>query len=95
MARTIAVEELRENCDQLLRDVERLGEELWIARGGQVVARVVPLASPDDVLSEEGFDALIRRVHQRNADVPAEVLEADIAEAFEAVRSGRWPIPNQ
>ncbi|MFN0094324.1 MAG: type II toxin-antitoxin system Phd/YefM family antitoxin [Dehalococcoidia bacterium] len=92
MTRTIAVDELRIRCDELLRDLEQSGEEFWIERDGQVVARLVStVESAGRALADDEFDALLAGTRWRNRHVPPEIIEAEVAEALAAVRSGAWP----
>lgn len=40
---TVEVRELKQRISQILREVEERGEEVRITRGGQVIARIVPV----------------------------------------------------
>ncbi len=77
----------RQNLGQLLEEVYYRGDHYIIERAGKPMAAVVPVWQFEEWQQHrEQFFAMIDAVHARNADVPSEVIEQEIAEAVHAVR---------
>src|SRR2546425_10040413 len=72
---------------QLLEEVYYRGDQYIIEREGKPMAVVVPVWQFEEWQQRrEQFFAMIDAVHARNAEVPSEVIEQEIAEAGQAVR---------
>ena len=77
----------RQQLGQLLEEVYYRGDHYIIERAGKPMAAVVPIWQFEEWQQHrEQFFAMIDAVHARNAEVPSEVLEHEIAEAVRAVR---------
>jgi prevent-host-death family protein len=77
----------RQQLGQMLEEVYYRGDHYIIERAGKPMAAVVPVWQFEEWQQHrEQFFAMIDAVHARNAEVPSEVLEQDIAEAVRAVR---------
>ena len=77
----------RQQLGQLLEEVYYRGDQYIIERAGKPMAAVVPVWLIDAWQQRrEQFFAMIDAVHARNAEVPSEVIEQEIAEAVHAVR---------
>jgi prevent-host-death family protein len=77
----------RQQLGQLLEEVYYRGDHYIIERAGKPMAAVVPVWQFEEWQQHrEQFFAMIDAVHARNAEVPSEVIEQEIAEAVRAVR---------
>jgi prevent-host-death family protein len=77
----------RRQLGQLLEEVYYRGDHYIIERAGKPMAAVVPVWQFEEWQQHrDQFFAMIDAVHARNAEVPSEVLEHEIAEAVRAVR---------
>ncbi len=77
----------RQQLGQLLEEVYYRGDQYIIERAGKPMAAVVPVWFIDAWQQRrEQFFAMIDAVHARNADVPPDVIEHDVAEAVQQVR---------
>ena len=77
----------RQQLGQLLEEVYYRGDQYIIERAGKPMAVVVPVWQFEQWQQRrEQFFAMIEAVHARNAEVPSEVIEQEIAEAVHAVR---------
>lgn len=77
----------RQQLGQLLEEVYYRGDHYIIERAGKPMAAVVPVWQFEEWQQHrDQFFAMIDAVHARNAEVPSEVLEQEIAEAVRAVR---------
>ena len=77
----------RQNLGQLLEEVYYRGDHYIIERAGKPMAAVVTVWQFEEWQQHrEQFFAMIDAVHARNAEVPTEVIEQEIAEAVHAVR---------
>src|SRR6266851_10083181 len=77
----------RQQLGQLLEEVYYRGDQYIIERAGKPMAAVVPVWFVDAWQQRRNaFFAMIDAVHARNADVPPEVIEREVAEAVQHVR---------
>jgi prevent-host-death family protein len=77
----------RQQLGQLLEEVYYRGDQYIIERAGKPMAAVVPVWFIDEWQKRrERFFAMIDDVHARNADVPPDIIEREIAEAVQHVR---------
>jgi len=77
----------RQNLGQLLEEVYYRGAKYIIERAGKPMAAVVPVWFIDEWQKRrERLFAMIDDVHARNADVPPDVIEREVAEAVQHVR---------
>lgn len=87
MIKTVNALKARQHLGQLLEEVYYRGDQYIIERAGKPMAAIVPLAYLEERQKHrDRLWAAIEAVHARNAEEPAEVIEADIAEAVQAVR---------
>jgi len=87
--RTITALDARRRLGELLESVYLRGDEVVIERAGKPMAVVIPAARYQALeRSRDRFWAMVDEVHERNQDVPAEVIEAEVREAIRAVRAG-------
>jgi len=85
--KTVNALKARQHLGQLLEEVYYRGDQYIIERAGKPMAAIVPLAYLEERQKHrDRLWAAIEAVHARNAEEPAEVIEADIAEAVQAVR---------
>lgn len=88
MKRTISAVEARKRLGEILESVYYRGDEVIIERAGKPMAVVIP--SSRYAAMERGRDRMfdmIEEVHERNKDVPYEVIEKEIDEAIREVRA--------
>ena len=87
MVKKVNALKARQNLGQLLEEVYYRGDHYIIERAGKPMAAVVPVWQFEEWQQRrEQFFAMIDAVHARNAEVPTEVIEQEIAEAVYAVR---------
>jgi prevent-host-death family protein len=78
----------RQNFGQLVEEVYYKGDQFIIERAGKPMAAVVPLWQLEDRSQRrEHLAARVREVWQSNAKVAPSVIEREIAEAVQAVRT--------
>lgn len=90
MKRTVTALEARRRLGELLESVYYRGDEVVIERAGKVMGVVIPPARYAAI--EENRKELwkmIDELHERNKDVPPEVIEAEVDEAVREVRAAR------
>lgn len=90
MKRTMTAVDARKRFGELLESVYHGDDEVVIERAGKPMAVVVPVAVYEswDRKRTRFWDA-IKAVHERNKDVPPEVIEQEVAEAVREVRAER------
>src|SRR5437899_1766452 len=94
MKRRISAIEARKRLGELLEGVYYRGDEVIIERAGKPMAVVIP-QSRYEVLERDREHAqkrmmeLMEQAHERNKDVPPEVLEEEIERAIQEVRAER------
>lgn len=90
MKRVVSAVEARQRLGELLDGAYYRGDEIVIERAGKVMAVIVP---PDLYKSmerrQERLFEIIDEIQARNRNVPASVIERDIAEAIAEVRGNR------
>lgn len=88
MKRTISAGEARKRLGELLESVYYRGDEIIIERAGKPMAVVIPAARYEAIQRKrERVWKLIAEAHERNKDVPPEVLEREIEQAIKEVRA--------
>ena len=92
MKQTISSLDARRDLDELIEGVCHKSDEVVIERAGKAVAVVISTDRYEAMeRSRERMFSMMDEVHRRNADVPPEVLEAEVAEALDAVRRQSAP----
>lgn len=88
MKRTISAVEARKRFGDMLSSVYWRGDEVFIERAGKRMAVVIPV-SRNAVLERERerLMELIQMNWEKNKDVPADVIEAEIQQAIDEVRA--------
>jgi len=87
MRRTISAVEARQKLGEVLEGVHYRGDEVLIERAGKPMAAIVPVQVYQSYLRQrERAFALIERIWEHNKDVDPAIIEAEVAEAVEAVR---------
>lgn len=87
MKRTVTALDARRRLGELLESVYHGGDEVVIERAGKPMAVVIPAERYAAMeRSRERMFAMMDRVHERNKDVPLEVIEAEVDEAIAAAR---------
>jgi prevent-host-death family protein len=94
MKRKVSAMEARKRLGELLEGVYYRGDEVVIERAGKPMAVVIPSARYEALEREWERDnqlliEMIEEVHERNKDVPPEVIEREIEEAIQEVRAER------
>jgi prevent-host-death family protein len=90
MKRTISAVEARKRLGELLESVYYRGDEIVIERAGKPMAVVIPSSRYEAIeRKRERMWQLIAEAHERNKDVPPEVLEREIEQAIQEVRAER------
>lgn len=84
----LGAREARTNFAELLGRVKYGGEAFIVERSGKAMAALVPVELYESWLAEraEAFK-VVDRIRGRQTDLNAAEVEADIAEAIEAVRN--------
>jgi len=92
MIKKINALKARQQLGQLLEEVYYRGDQYIIERAGKPMAAVVPVWFLDAWQQRrEQFFAMVDAVHARNAEVPPEVIEREVAEAVQHVRHEAVP----
>jgi prevent-host-death family protein len=91
MKRKVTAMEARKRLGELLEGVYYRGDEVVIERAGKPMAVVIPSARYEAMNRErererESLWAMIEEVHERNKDVPYEVIQQEVDEAIREVR---------
>jgi prevent-host-death family protein len=87
MKRTISAVEARKRLGEVLEGVYYRGDEVIIERAGKPMAVVIPSARYETMeRARKRMIDMIEEVHERNKDVPPEVLEREIEQAIREVR---------
>ena len=92
MKRRLSAVEARKKLGEILEGVYYRGDEVVIERAGKPMAVVVPVKVYEDQQRkrEAAWKRIIEmteEVHERNKDVPDEVLDAEIAAAVTEART--------
>jgi prevent-host-death family protein len=92
MKRRLSAVEARKKLGEVLDGVYYRGDEVVIERAGKPLAVVVPVKLYEDQQRkrEANWDRIMEMldtVHERNKDVPPEVIEAEIDEAVREARA--------
>jgi prevent-host-death family protein len=87
MKRKLSALNARRRFGELLEEVYYRGDEVVIERAGKPMAVVIPPERYQALeRNRERLFAMIDEVQARNANVPPEVIEAEVDEAVRAVR---------
>jgi len=79
--------EARKNLGEVLERVYHRNDEVVIERAGKPMAVLIPMYLYKNIeRRREQLWQMIEEVHERNKDVPYEVIEAEVAEAIRQVR---------
>jgi len=90
MKRTISAVEARKRLGEILESVYYRGDEVIIERAGKPMAVVIPSSRYEAMeRKRDRMWELIAEAHERNKDVPPEVIEREIEEAIKDVRAER------
>jgi prevent-host-death family protein len=90
MEKTINALKARQNLGQILEEVYYTGAQYIVERAGKPMAAVVPIGQYMQWKEQrERFFAMIDEVRERNRDVAAEVIEAEVEEAVREVRGNK------
>jgi prevent-host-death family protein len=90
MKRTISAVEARKRLGEVLESVYYRGDEVIIERAGKPMAVVIPSSRYDAIeRNRERLREMIEEVHERNTDVPYEVIQKEVDEAIREVRAER------
>jgi prevent-host-death family protein len=90
MKRTLSAVEARKKLGEVLDGVYYRGDEVVIERAGKPLAVVVPAHIYENMeRRREEFWQIVEDLRERNKDVPAEVLQAEVDEAIREVREER------
>lgn len=90
--RTISAMEARKHFGELLESVHYRGEAVTIERAGKPMVVVVTAAEYEEFeanrrdAAKERFFAIVDEIHARNAHIPPDEVERDVAEAIRRVR---------
>ena len=88
MKRKVSAVEARKRLGEILESVYYRGDEVVIERAGKAMAVVIPAERYEALeRGRERLFELIERAHERNKDVPYEVIEQEVAAALNEVRS--------
>ncbi len=89
MKRTLSAVEARKHLGEILEGVYYRGDEVVIERAGKPMAAVIPPGRYQALEQErERMIELLDRTHERNKDVPYEVIEREVEQAIREVREG-------
>jgi prevent-host-death family protein len=78
----------RQNLGKLLEEVYYQGDQFIIERAGKAMAAVVPLWQLEEWQKRRTqLFASVEDVHQRNPKVKPDIIERDVAEALQAIRT--------
>jgi prevent-host-death family protein len=87
--RRISAGEARKKLGELLEGVFYRGDEVVIERAGKPMAVVIPAERYEALArSRERMFDLIEQAHERNKDVPLDVIEREVSDAIDEVRRG-------
>ncbi|HLF77846.1 MAG TPA: type II toxin-antitoxin system prevent-host-death family antitoxin [Dehalococcoidia bacterium] len=87
MKRTLSAVEARKRLGEILEGVFYRGDEVIIERAGKPMAVVIPARVYETMTSNrDELFKMIEEIHERNRDVPPEVIQAEIDEAIREVR---------
>lgn len=90
MKRTISAVEARKRLGEILESVYYRGDEVIIERAGKPMAVVIPSSRYEAMERDrETIWDMIEEVHERNEDVPYEVIQREVDEAIREVRAER------
>jgi len=87
MKRTLSAVEARKKLGEILEGVHYRGDEVVIERAGKPMAVVIPARLYENIeRTRKRFWDMIDEVHERNKDVPYEVIQAEVDAAVREVR---------
>ena len=87
MKRTLSAVEARKKLGEILEGVFYRGDEVIIERAGKPMAVVIPARLYENIASNrEELFKMIEEIHERNRDVPPDVIQAEIEETIREVR---------
>ena len=88
MKRTISAVEARKRFGDILSGVYYRGDEIIIERAGKPMAVVIPTSRYETMEHDRRklWD-MIEEAHERNKNVPPEVIERELQEAISEVRA--------
>ncbi len=90
MEKTISALDARRKLGQILEEVFYQGNQFIVERAGKPMAVVIPVSQYRQWKERrEQFFATIDDLRERNEDIPAEVIEAEVEEAVREVRKQR------
>jgi prevent-host-death family protein len=85
---SIGAREARSQFADLLGRVHYGGETIIVERSGKPMAAVIPIELYERLIAErEARFAIIDRLREKTAGVPAEEVLSDVAEAIAAIRA--------
>ena len=87
MKRTLSAVEARKKLGEILESVYYRGDEVVIERAGKPMAVVIPARLYENIeRTRKRFWDMIDEIHERNKDVPYEVIQAEVDAAVREVR---------
>jgi prevent-host-death family protein len=88
VTQSIGAREARSQFADLLGRVHYGGETIIVERSGKPMAAVIPIELYERLVAErEARFAIIDRLREKTAGVPAEEVLSDVAEAIAAIRA--------
>jgi prevent-host-death family protein len=85
---SIGAREARSQFADLLGRVHYGGETIIVERSGKPMAAVIPIELYERLIAErEARFAIIDRLREKTAGIPAEEVLSDVAEAIAAIRA--------
>ena len=88
MKRTLSAVEARKHLGEILEGVFYRGDEVIIERAGKPMAVVIPAHIYANMeRRREEFWKIIEDLREKNKDIPAEILQAEVDEAIREVRA--------
>ncbi len=87
MKRTVSAMDARRHFGEILEGVYYRGDEVVIERAGKPMAVCIPTSRYREIeASRDRLIELIEMNHEKNKDVPYEVIEREVAAAIREVR---------
>ena len=92
MAEHMGAREARAKLSEVMGRVHYGGETIILENSGKPMAAVIPLETYERMVAErDARFAVLDRIRAKLPAVPADEVEADVAEALAHVRRGRAP----
>ena len=87
MKRTLSAVEARKRLGEILEGVYYRGDEVVIERAGKPMAVVIPARLYENMeRTRKRFWDMVEEIHERNKDVPYEVIQSEVDAAVREVR---------